>query len=130
MSTEHDEHSAHEGRRSFVLGTLGLGGGMLLSAAAGCREAAPPPTPDSEPAEQPAPVEAPALPDNKDLANFIKHGDNPLTLETRREKLGTSVLTATSVLFVRQNLNARATAANTTSTGRAARGGAWARPAA
>ena len=104
MSTEHDEHSAHEGRRSFVLGTLGLGGGMLLSAAAGCREGAPPPTPDSEPAEQPAPVEAPALPDNKDLANFIKHGDNPLTLETRREKLGTSVLTATSVLFVRQNL--------------------------
>ncbi|MBW2688218.1 MAG: hypothetical protein JRE19_20310 [Deltaproteobacteria bacterium] len=31
MSTEHDEHSAHEGRRSFVLGTLGLGGGMLLA---------------------------------------------------------------------------------------------------
>ena len=104
MSTEHDEHSPHDGRRSFVLATLGLGGGTLLSAVAGCREAVPPSTPESESAEQPAPVEAPALPDNKDPANFIKHGDNPLTLETRREKLGTSVLTATSVLFVRQNL--------------------------
>ena len=104
MSTAHDEHSPHEGRRSFVLGTLGLGGSTLLTAVAGCRSATPPPPSDAAPAKQPAPVEAPALPDNKDPANFIKHGDNPLTLETRREKLGTSVLTATSVLFVRQNL--------------------------
>lgn len=105
MSTTHDEHIPDEGRRNFVLGTLGLSGGTLLTAA-GCRQTAPPPPsaatrqPDGS---MPA-IEAPALPDNKDLANFIKHGDNPLTLETRREKLGTSVLTATSVLFVRQNL--------------------------
>ena len=104
MSSKHEEHSAHEGRRTFLLGTLGLGGGALLIAIAGCREATPPPPSTSPPIEPPAPVEAPALPDGKDIANFIKHGDHPLTLETRREKLGTSVLTATSVLFVRQNL--------------------------
>jgi len=75
---------------------------------AGCREPAPGAPSDAAPTHEPDgsvdTVAAPALPDNKDPANFIKHGDKPLTLETRREKLGTSVLTATSVLFVRQNL--------------------------
>ncbi|UCH29204.1 MAG: sulfite oxidase, partial [Myxococcales bacterium] len=105
MSTEYDEHFPEAGRRRFVLGAFSVGSGALLTAVAGCREAAPPPPTDSAAATVPAPVPPePALPDNKDPANFIKHGDNPLTLETRRERLGTSVLTATSVLFVRQNL--------------------------
>ena len=116
MSKQHDEQAPfdaqadgqRERRRRFVLGTLGVGGGALLTAVAGCRESTPPPSQPSPagkaPAEPPPPPTAPALPDGKDPANFIKHGDNPLTLETRREKLGTSVLTATSVLFVRQNL--------------------------
>ena len=108
MSTTQDEHSPEPGRRRFVLGTLGLGGGTLLTAVAGCRQDEPSPSDGSAPLDQRdqpavAPT-APALPDHKDPANFIKHGDNPLTLETRREKLGTSVLTATTVLFVRQNL--------------------------
>jgi DMSO/TMAO reductase YedYZ molybdopterin-dependent catalytic subunit/mono/diheme cytochrome c family protein len=108
MTSTHDEHTPREGRRRFVLGTLGLGGGTLLTALSSCREATAPPPPASAPSEAPAEPEptpaAPELPDNKDPANFIKHGDNPLTLETRREKLGTSVLTASTVLFVRQNL--------------------------
>ena len=107
MTHTHDEPSPHEGRRRFVLGTLGLSGSALLTSVAACREATPAPTPepvsDAPAAPKPA-AAAPALPDGKDPANFIKHGDNPLTLETRREKLGTSVLTASSVLFVRQNL--------------------------
>ena len=49
MSTTHDEHSPQEGRRSFVLGTLGLGGGTLLTAVTGCREAAAPPPSASAP---------------------------------------------------------------------------------
>ncbi|HSN85086.1 MAG TPA: molybdopterin-dependent oxidoreductase [Polyangiales bacterium] len=111
MSTEHHERLSLE-RRRFVLRTLSIGGGALLGAVAGCRDSGTPtidgsasePKPPTEPeATAPKPA-APALPDGKDPANFIKHGDNPLTLETRREKLGTSVLTATSVLFVRQNL--------------------------
>ena len=44
MSTTHDEHSAHEGRRRFVLGTLGLGGGTLLTAVAGAARPRPHPT--------------------------------------------------------------------------------------
>ncbi len=108
MSTEHDEHTPRQDRRNFVLKAMGLGGSALLATVTGCREAEPPVTTETAPPPElqkpePAPRE-PALPDDKDPANFIKHGDNPLTLETRREKLGTSVLTATSVLFVRQNL--------------------------
>ncbi|MFW2390623.1 MAG: molybdopterin-dependent oxidoreductase [Polyangiales bacterium] len=108
MSKQDDEQSRREGRRQFVLGTLGVGGGTLLTAVAGCRETVSPPStvspPDGGAIEAPPAPSEPSLPDNKDPANFIKHGDTPLTLETRREKLGTSVLTATSVLFVRQNL--------------------------
>ncbi|MGD8863220.1 MAG: molybdopterin-dependent oxidoreductase [Myxococcales bacterium] len=100
------------GRRRFVLGALSLsGGGLLLST--GCRGEHTVPTPQepsaappaAQPPEPPSPPGAmPALPEGKDPANFIVHGDSPPTLETRREKLGTSVLTATSLLFVRQNL--------------------------
>ena len=108
MTSTHDEHTPREGRRRFVLGTLGLGGGTLLTALSSCREAAAPPPSAAAPFEappKPEPTPAqPELPDNKNPANFIRHGDNPLTLETRREKLGTSVLTASTVLFVRQNL--------------------------
>ena len=104
MSMERDEELSTLGRRRFVLSAVGAGGGALLSAVAGCRKSTPA-APGSQPGEASSlEPEQPALPDGKDLANFIKHGDNPLTLETRREKLGTSVLTATSVLFVRQNL--------------------------
>jgi DMSO/TMAO reductase YedYZ molybdopterin-dependent catalytic subunit/mono/diheme cytochrome c family protein len=108
MSNEHDPHFPEPGRRRFVVGALTAGGGALLTAVAGCREVGPGAGTDAMPSDPngtklPAPV-APDLPDGKDIANFIKHGDNPLTLETRREKLGTSVLTATKVLFVRQNL--------------------------
>jgi DMSO/TMAO reductase YedYZ molybdopterin-dependent catalytic subunit/cytochrome c553 len=111
MSRVQDGQLPEAGRRRFVIGALTAGGGALLTVGA-CREAAPPP-PDARatgtsdltptPSDATAPPE-PALPDGKLLANFIKHGDNPLTLETRREKLGTSVITATSVFFVRQNL--------------------------
>jgi len=105
MSSTHDPQTPEPGRRRFVLGTLGLGGSTLLTAVVACRQTSAPP-PAAEPT--PAPVDAAPtkaeLPDGKDLADFIKHGDNPLTLETRREKFGTSVLTATRVLFVRQNL--------------------------
>ena len=110
MKTEQEEQFPEPGRRRFVVSALGAGGGALLTAVAGCRESAskeagvPADTPVSSPGvPEPPPVEPP-LPDGKDPSNFIKHGDNPLTLETRREKLGNSVLTATSILFVRQNL--------------------------
>ena len=107
MSTIDDEQYVERGRRRFVLRTLGFGGGTLLTAMAGCRRAEPagPTEPAATKPTPPMPATpSPPLPDGKDPANFIKHGDNPLTLETRREKLGTSVLTNTRVLFVRQNL--------------------------
>lgn len=107
-----------EGRRRFVAGTLGIvGGGTVLGALSGCQEPttklSQPPAPrrDYPPrsrvtapgATAHTPV-APPLPDGKELKHFIKHGDNPLTLEARREFLGASVLTATRHMFVRQNL--------------------------
>jgi len=103
MSSKQHEQSPDPARRRFVVGALTAGGGALLTAVAGCKESGAPAPIDSADAPAPSVLE-PTLPDNKDPANFIKHGDNPLTLETRREKLGTSVLTATSAFFVRQNL--------------------------
>lgn len=45
-----------------------------------------------------------ALPDGKDEADFVVHSTEPFNIETRREVLGASTLTAASVLFIRQNL--------------------------
>lgn len=106
MSSKQHEQSPDPARRRFVVGALTAGGGALLTAVAGCKESGAPAPIDSADAPAPSVLE-PTLPDNKDPANFIKHGDNPLTLETRREKLGTSVLTATSAFFVRQNCRFR-----------------------
>lgn len=117
-----DRQRVRRGRRDFVIGSLGVGvgGAGLLGGLIGCDRAAPPQKqPPAPPAAAPSPVaEAPPsaapttptelaeppLPDGKDPRHFIKHGDSPLTLETRREALGSSVLTATRRLFVRQNL--------------------------
>lgn len=107
MSNEKTAKSPDSARRRFVVSALSVGGGAALTAL-GCREATPgspgAPGKSEGTGSTPAPKTEVELPDGKQLANFIKHGDKPLTLETRREKLGTSVLTATSVLFVRQNL--------------------------
>ncbi|MBX3275881.1 MAG: molybdopterin-dependent oxidoreductase [Sandaracinaceae bacterium] len=93
------------GRRRFFAQALGVGGGALLAGAVGCdTEPAPPVSPAPLP---PAPLAPPAVDPAraaKDMDALVVHSASPPTFETRREWLGTSVVTATPRLFVRQNV--------------------------
>lgn len=93
------------GRRRFFAQALGVGGGALLTTVVGCGDDAAVVAPTPEPPTPPAPTPAPpaGLP-GKDMDAFVVHGQTPPTFETRRELLGTSVITATPRLFVRQNV--------------------------
>ncbi|MEM9070770.1 MAG: molybdopterin-dependent oxidoreductase [Myxococcota bacterium] len=85
-------------RRRF----LGALGALGATAVVGCDD---PPEPAPEPApERPSRVGADGLPPGLDPAHFQIHGRRPWTLETRREALAASVVTATDRLFVRNNL--------------------------
>ncbi|MCB9631804.1 MAG: molybdopterin-dependent oxidoreductase [Sandaracinus sp.] len=96
------------GRRRFFAQALGVGGGALLGGAViGCGDepaVAPVAPPEVPPEVPPSPSEEPQGLPGKDPAAFVVHGATPPTMETRRELLGTSVITATSRLFVRQNV--------------------------
>lgn len=86
-------------RRTFLQGSL-AGGFMAL--AAGCAPSRNTPT-------APAPGTGPAFdggtwPDARDPADYIDHGLQPITIETRRAALGMSVITPISRFFVRNNL--------------------------
>jgi sulfite dehydrogenase len=86
-------------RRTFLQGSLA---GGLMALAAGC-------APARNPAATPAPDTGPAFdggawPDARDPADYIDHGLQPITIETRRAALGMSVITPISRFFVRNNL--------------------------
>ena len=79
-----------------------LGGAALaLSACDGPEPAAAPL--DQHPEPSPS-VAEPTLPDGLNPDNFILYSASPLTLESKRDKLGMGGITATSLLFVRNNL--------------------------
>jgi len=88
-------------RRQFLQGSLA---GGLVALAAGCAPArgepgTPAPTPGSGLAFQGG-----TWPDARDPADFIDHGLQPITIETRRAALGMSVVTPISRFFIRNNL--------------------------
>lgn len=86
-------------RRTFLQGSLA---GGLMALAAGC---APARTPSATPAPGTGPAfEGGTWPDARDPADFIDHGLQPITIETRRAALGMSVITPISRFFVRNNL--------------------------
>lgn len=108
--------------RRRVLAALGWGGGALVLGA--CEfgsgddeddEAATddpqPEEPDTEVDEQEEAAEAEGEENGEDFVDkdpdeFIIHGTEPQTFETPRPNFGTSALTATSLMFVRNNLPA------------------------
>lgn len=90
------------GRRAFL--RAGLFGGAAVAVACGSEEG-PAPTPEPTPTPAPTPTAADAgLPDGLDPRDFVVHGLDPLTLETRRDRFGTSAITPASLFFVRNNL--------------------------
>ena len=96
---------AVRGRRRFFAQALGVGGAALIGSTIGCGdEAATTAAPTPTPTLIPAPTPTPSALLGKDMDAFLVHGSTPPTFETRRELLGTSVITATPRLFVRQNV--------------------------
>lgn len=92
-------------RRRFLRQCLELSGTALVLSA--CADG--PGHEDAQPAPSQAPVTAldetePSLPDGLNPDNFILYSTSPLTLESKRDKLGMGGITATSLLFVRNNL--------------------------
>lgn len=89
-------------RRSFLAGAVGAGGGLILGGVGGFAIAQ---AVDDEDVESGgSPTDGTALPSGKVEDDFVVHGTSPYTLETRRDRFGASVLTATPLVFVRQNL--------------------------
>lgn len=103
----HAEDRKVRARRRFFAQALGVGGAAVLGSTIGCGDESATPTPTPTPTTPtPTPTPAPSAPTlpGKDLDAFVVHGNTPPTFETRRELLGTSVITATPRLFVRQNV--------------------------
>jgi DMSO/TMAO reductase YedYZ molybdopterin-dependent catalytic subunit/cytochrome c553 len=94
--------------RRYFLRNLGLGGGavMLASCAKGGLGLTNGERSENLPAAPPI-LPEPAvkkLPDGLSRNNFYVHNEKPLALETKRQNIGSSPITPTSVLFVRNNL--------------------------
>src|SRR5690554_2507156 len=88
-------------RRQFLRGTLGVGGGVLALGMGGCAPrgtAAPAPAPAS------AGLGGGQWPDARDPGNFIDHGLQPVTIETRRGAMAMTAVTPIPRFFVRNNL--------------------------
>ncbi len=88
-------------RRGFVGGAIGAGG-LLLGGLGGFGLARA--LEDDDDGRESEAVEPGVLPSGKNGDDFIAHGTSPYTLETRRDRFGSSALTASSLMFVRQNL--------------------------
>jgi len=97
------------GRRRFVERALGAAAATVV----GCDEsvrhrgkagATPRYYDDPRAGTSTTPVSADALPDGLDARDFSVYTRTPLTLEARRENLGTAVVTPVAELFVRNNL--------------------------
>jgi DMSO/TMAO reductase YedYZ molybdopterin-dependent catalytic subunit len=98
MARERQDRPNGVDRRTFIAGALGLGGGLVLGGAGGfaIAEAVDGDVADGD--------EETALPGAKSEDDFVVHGTSPYTIETRRDRFGASVLTAASLMFIRQNL--------------------------
>lgn len=92
-------------RRAFLRGSVASGGAaVLLSSGCGAEEVTAP-TPTPIPTAPIPDTAGPApLPDGLSARNFIIHGLEPMTLETRRDRFGASPVTPASHFFVRNNL--------------------------
>ena len=94
----------NRGRRAFLRKSL-LGSAAVMAACGSDEQPTPAPEPaDPAPSPEPAAPAAQQLPDGLDPRDFEVHGLEPLTLETRRDRFGTSVVTPASLFFVRNNL--------------------------
>ncbi|MFK8004549.1 MAG: molybdopterin-dependent oxidoreductase [Polyangiales bacterium] len=102
--TKSDEQRAT--RRAFLRGSVASGGAaVLFSAGCGAEEATEQTPTPPEPAVPPQPPAlASGLPDGLQRRNFVVHGLEPMTLETRRDRFGASPVTPASHFFVRNNL--------------------------
>ncbi len=99
-------------RRRFLRVSLGAGGALALGGAA-CDDPPPPNVSPKGPmpatAAPPSPSrpsleDSPGLPDGLDPSDFVMYSKTPLTLETRRSRMGSGVITPAGLLFVRNNL--------------------------
>ena len=77
------ESNSPQSRRQFLQQGLLLGGATLLWSACGEDVAS-----GTSQSVRVTPSTRPSLPDNLNPEDFIQHGLSPLTLETRRERLG------------------------------------------
>jgi DMSO/TMAO reductase YedYZ molybdopterin-dependent catalytic subunit len=91
------DDSSRINRGQFLAGAAGAGG-LLVGAGLGYAGARA--LEDDEPEAAPAAEE---VPEGKTAEDFIVHSSEPFNIETRREVLGASALTAASALFIRQN---------------------------
>jgi DMSO/TMAO reductase YedYZ molybdopterin-dependent catalytic subunit len=91
------DDSSRINRGQFLAGAAGAGG-LLVGAGLGYAGARA--LEDDEPETAPAAEE---VPEGKAAEDFIVHSTEPFNIETRREVLGASALTAASALFIRQN---------------------------
>ncbi|HUP33515.1 MAG TPA: sulfite oxidase [Gaiellaceae bacterium] len=89
--------------RRELLAAAGIGG-LVAGGAAGFGIAQLVDDEEEQPGANGAPAEATGLPSGKNEDNFVVHGESPYTIETRREALGTAPLTASELVFIRQNL--------------------------
>jgi DMSO/TMAO reductase YedYZ molybdopterin-dependent catalytic subunit/mono/diheme cytochrome c family protein len=88
-------------RRQFLQGSLA---GGLVALAAGCAPARSDPGTPAPASGAGSAFEGATWPDARDPVDFIDHGLQPITIETRRAALGMSVVTPISRFFIRNNL--------------------------
>ena len=107
MSTEQKQTTetmispSRRGLLSLVSAGIGVAVGTQLTRRGGEAKASPDESPKSGSSPQGL---DPQRPQGLNLDDFIVHGYTPITLETKRDRIGTSVITHERHLFIRNNL--------------------------